>query len=71
MLPDWELVVRLVVAAALGSFIGADRERLVWAAGLYIEAAAAAATILVILAGIKPIEENFQKSRRVFEIRRV
>ena len=34
MLPDWELVVRLLVAAALGSVIGADRERLVWAAGL-------------------------------------
>jgi len=34
MLPDWELVLRLVVAAVLGSLIGADRERLVWAAGL-------------------------------------
>jgi len=34
MLPDWELVLRLVIAAALGSLIGADRERLVWAAGL-------------------------------------
>ena len=31
---DWELVVRLLVAAALGSLIGAERERLVWAAGL-------------------------------------
>jgi putative Mg2+ transporter-C (MgtC) family protein len=35
MLPDWELVLRLVVAAVLGSLIGADRERLVWAAGLH------------------------------------
>jgi putative Mg2+ transporter-C (MgtC) family protein len=34
MLPDWELVIRLLVAAVLGSLIGADRERLVWAAGL-------------------------------------
>jgi MgtC family len=34
MLPDWQLVIRLLVAAALGSVIGAERERLVWAAGL-------------------------------------
>ena len=31
---DTELVSRLLVAAALGSLIGAERERLVWAAGL-------------------------------------
>lgn len=31
---DWMLVVRLPIAALLGSVIGADRERLVWAAGL-------------------------------------
>lgn len=31
---DWELVIRLLIAAALGSLIGAERERLVWAAGL-------------------------------------
>src|SRR5271154_2222142 len=34
MLSHWELVFRLLVAAALGSLVGADRERLVWAAGL-------------------------------------
>jgi putative Mg2+ transporter-C (MgtC) family protein len=34
MLPEWELILRLVIAAVLGSLIGADRERLVWAAGL-------------------------------------
>jgi putative Mg2+ transporter-C (MgtC) family protein len=34
MLPEWELVLRLVIAAALGSIIGAERERLLWAAGL-------------------------------------
>ncbi|MEJ0026654.1 MAG: MgtC/SapB family protein [Rhizomicrobium sp.] len=31
---DGQLVLRLLVAALLGSVIGADRERLVWAAGL-------------------------------------
>jgi putative Mg2+ transporter-C (MgtC) family protein len=30
----WELLLRLLIAAALGSFIGAERERLIWAAGL-------------------------------------
>jgi putative Mg2+ transporter-C (MgtC) family protein len=34
MLPHWELIVRLLLAAGLGSLIGAERERLVWAAGL-------------------------------------
>jgi putative Mg2+ transporter-C (MgtC) family protein len=31
---DWQLVLRLLIAAVLGSVVGADRERLVWAAGL-------------------------------------
>lgn len=34
MSAHWELVLRLVVAAGLGSLIGAERERLIWAAGL-------------------------------------
>jgi putative Mg2+ transporter-C (MgtC) family protein len=34
MLAHWELVLRLFIAAGLGSLIGAERERLVWAAGL-------------------------------------
>ncbi len=34
MLLDWDLIFRLLVAAALGSVIGADRERLAWAPGL-------------------------------------
>src|ERR1700677_3324698 len=31
---DWNLIIRLLVAAGLGSIIGADRERLAWAPGL-------------------------------------
>jgi len=31
---EWELLLRLLIAAVLGSIVGADRERLVWAAGL-------------------------------------
>ncbi|HKT98834.1 MAG TPA: MgtC/SapB family protein [Paraburkholderia sp.] len=34
MLSNWELISRLVLAAALGSVIGFERERLSWAAGL-------------------------------------
>jgi putative Mg2+ transporter-C (MgtC) family protein len=151
MLSDWELVIRLLVAAGLGSLIGAERERLVWAAGLrthmlvcvgsclfmivsafgfsdilgtahvildpsrvaaqvvsgigflgagsillrgdvvrglttaaslwtvaaiglavgsglYVEAVAATVVILLILAGIKPLEEWFQRHRQTHEI---
>jgi putative Mg2+ transporter-C (MgtC) family protein len=34
MLSNTELIARLLLAAVLGSVVGADRERLVWAAGL-------------------------------------
>ena len=34
MLPDWVLLLRLVLAALLGSAIGIERERLLWSAGL-------------------------------------
>jgi putative Mg2+ transporter-C (MgtC) family protein len=34
MLPDWEIAVRLFVAAGLGSLIGFERERLLWTAGI-------------------------------------
>lgn len=34
MLTDWEMCIRLLLAALLGSLIGLERERLLWAAGL-------------------------------------
>lgn len=34
MLSNWEMCVRLLLAASLGSLIGLERERLLWAAGL-------------------------------------
>jgi putative Mg2+ transporter-C (MgtC) family protein len=34
MLGHWELIIRLLIAAGLGSLVGAERERLIWAAGL-------------------------------------
>jgi putative Mg2+ transporter-C (MgtC) family protein len=34
MLSDWETLLRLAVAAGLGSLIGFERERLLWAAGI-------------------------------------
>jgi putative Mg2+ transporter-C (MgtC) family protein len=152
MLPAWELVLRLFLAAVLGSLVGAERERLIWAAGLrthmlvsvgaclfmivsafgfadilgtphvildpsriaaqvvsgigflgagsillrgevirglttaaslwtvaaiglaiggglYVEAVAATAIILLILAGIKPLESYFQRGQKQFGIR--
>lgn len=148
---EWNLILRLVIAALLGSVIGFDREKLAWApglrthmlvcvgaclfmivsafgfkdilgtkavvldpsriaaqvvsgigflgagsillrgevvrglttaaslwsvaaiglavgGGLYIEAAAATVIILIILAGIKPIEERFQQRHKSHEI---
>jgi putative Mg2+ transporter-C (MgtC) family protein len=34
MLPYWETLLRLLLAAVLGSLIGFERERLLWAAGI-------------------------------------
>src|SRR5258705_5169702 len=34
LLSNWETLARLLVAAALGSLIGFERERLLWAAGI-------------------------------------
>jgi len=34
MLSHWSIFERLIVAAALGSFVGFERERLLWAAGI-------------------------------------
>lgn len=34
MLSHWSILERLIVAAALGSFVGFERERLLWAAGI-------------------------------------
>jgi putative Mg2+ transporter-C (MgtC) family protein len=148
---DGQMILRLLAAALLGSIIGADRERLSWAAGLrthmlvcvgaclimivsaygfadilhtphvvldpsrvaaqvvsgigflgagsillrgevvrglttaaslwtvaaiglavggglYVEAVAATIVIMIILAGIKPIEERFQQRHKVYEI---
>src|SRR5580658_6399678 len=148
---DWNLILRLLIAAVLGSAIGIDRERLAWAAGLrthmlvcvgaclfmivsafgfadvlgtkdvvldpsriaaqvvsgigflgagsillrgevvrglttaaslwtvaaiglavggglYVEAVIATAVILIILAGIKPLEERFQQRNKTHEI---
>ncbi len=34
MLPEHQIILRLVVAAVLGSIVGVERERLNWVAGL-------------------------------------
>jgi putative Mg2+ transporter-C (MgtC) family protein len=49
MLPEWEMVVRLVLAAALGSVIGMERERLMWTAGLRTHMLVSVGSCLIIL----------------------
>jgi len=49
MLPSWELLVRLVLAAALGSLIGLERERLQWAAGLRTHMLVSVGSCLIII----------------------
>lgn len=49
MLPSWELLTRLVLAAALGSLIGLERERLQWAAGLRTHMLVSVGSCLIII----------------------
>lgn len=48
-LPDWELILRLLLGAALGSVIGLERERLLWAAGLRTHMLVAVGSTLVMI----------------------
>jgi putative Mg2+ transporter-C (MgtC) family protein len=49
MLPQWELIARLLLAAALGSAVGWERERLQWAAGLRTHMLVAVGSCLMII----------------------
>ncbi len=49
MLQQWELVVRLLLAAGLGSVIGLERERLMWAAGLRTHMLVCVGSCLIII----------------------
>jgi putative Mg2+ transporter-C (MgtC) family protein len=48
-LPQWEIIVRLLLASALGSVIGLERERLLWAAGLRTHMLVAVGSCLVVI----------------------
>lgn len=48
-LPQWELIVRLIAAAGLGSLIGLERERLGWAAGLRTHMLVCVGSCLIII----------------------
>ena len=60
-----EVVRGLTTAASLWSVAAIG---LAVGGGLYVEAVAATVMILVILAGIKPIEERFQQRHRTHEV---
>jgi putative Mg2+ transporter-C (MgtC) family protein len=49
MLKQWELIARLLLAAALGSAVGWERERLQWAAGLRTHMLVAVGSCLMII----------------------
>jgi putative Mg2+ transporter-C (MgtC) family protein len=49
MLSQWELIARLLLAAALGSVVGWERERLQWAAGLRTHMLVAVGACLMIV----------------------
>lgn len=49
MLPTWEMVARLLLAALLGSLIGLERERLLWAAGLRTHMLVAVGACLIMI----------------------
>jgi putative Mg2+ transporter-C (MgtC) family protein len=49
MLSQWELVVRLLLAAGLGSLVGWERERLQWTAGLRTHMLVAVGSCLMII----------------------
>ena len=49
MLASWELLARLILAAALGSLIGLERERLLWAAGLRTHMLVSVGSCLIII----------------------
>jgi putative Mg2+ transporter-C (MgtC) family protein len=49
MLAQWELIARLLLAAALGSAVGWERERLQWAAGLRTHMLVAVGSCLMVI----------------------
>ncbi len=49
MLANWEIALRLLVAAGLGSIIGLERERLSWAAGLRTHMLVAVGSALIMI----------------------
>lgn len=49
MLPDWDMIARLLCAAVLGGAIGFERERLLWAAGLRTHMLVCVGSCLIII----------------------
>ena len=49
MLPNWEMIARLLCAAVLGGAIGFERERLMWAAGLRTHMLVCVGSCLIII----------------------
>ena len=51
-MPDTEMLIRLIIAAALGSLIGFERERLLWAAGIRTHMLVCVGSCLVMIVSV-------------------
>ena len=71
MLPHWEMTVRLVVAAALGSVIGLERERLSWTAGLRTHMLVAVGSALIMIVSAYGFTEVLKNEHTVLDPSRV
>ncbi len=71
MLPDWEMTVRLLVAAALGSIIGLERERLSWTAGLRTHMLVAVGSALIMIVSAYGFAEALRNEHTVLDPSRV
>jgi putative Mg2+ transporter-C (MgtC) family protein len=49
VISDWQMIMRLLIAAALGSSVGFERERLLWAAGLRTHMLVCVGSCLIII----------------------
>jgi MgtC family len=71
MLPHWEMTVRLLVAAALGSVIGLERERLSWTAGLRTHMLVAVGSALIMIVSAYGFTDALRNDHTVLDPSRV
>ena len=71
MLGNWEMVARLTLAAVMGSVIGFERERLLWAAGLRTHMLVCVGACLIMLVSAYGFSDVLGQAHVVLEPSRV